>query len=89
MPILHLLSSDVVRDSKALFGVVSKVIEVLYLVVVYGSVGFFVTQDCAESSCKASGVGAGSASGGILGRVNNILFLDPWVLKVGGHRVAR
>ena len=56
MPIFHLLSSNVVRDSKALFDVVSKVIKVLYLVVAYGCVDFVAVQDCAEGSGKASGV---------------------------------
>ena len=46
VPIFHLLSSDVVRDSEALFGVVSKVIKDLYLVVAHGGVDFFAVQDC-------------------------------------------
>ena len=57
MPVFHLLSSDVMRDSKALFDMVSKVIEVLYLVVGHGCVDlFFAVQDYAEGSGKASGV---------------------------------
>ena len=88
MPVFHLLSSDGVRDGRALFDVVSKVIEVLYLVVAHGSVGFFAIQDCAEGSDKASGVGLCSESGGILGRTDNIIFLNPGVLKVGGRRVV-
>ena len=45
MPVLHLLSRDLVCDGKALFGMVSMVIEVLHLVVVHGCVGFFAMQD--------------------------------------------
>ena len=65
-----------VRDGKALFHVVSKVIEVLYWVVGHGCVGFFGVQDCAEGSGKASDVGSSSVSGGICRRADNILFLD-------------
>ena len=88
MPVLHLLFSDVVPDGKALFDVVSKVIKVMYLVVAHGYVGFFAMQDCAEGSGKASCVGSSSASVAILARVNNILFLDPWVPKVNGYMVV-
>ena len=88
MSVLHLLSSDVVRDGKALFDMVGKVIKVLYLVVVDGCVGFFAMQDCAEGNGKAFCVGSCSAPVEIFGRVDNILFLDPGVPKVGGCRVA-
>ena len=88
MPIFYFLSIDVVLDDRALFDVVGKVIKVLYLVVADGCVGFFVMQDCTEGSDKASCVGSCSASVGILGRANTILFLDLGVLKVGGRRVA-
>ena len=86
MPVFHLLSSNVVHDGEALFDMVSEVSEVLYLVVAYGCVDLFV-QDFAEGSGKASGVGSSSASSGILGRPNNIFFLDPGVPKVGGRGV--
>ena len=88
MHVFHLLSSDVVCDGKALFDVVSQVIEVLYLVVAHGCMGFFAVQDCAEGSGKASGVGSCSASIGILRRPDNILFQDSGVPKVGERGVA-
>ena len=47
VPVFHLLSSDVVRDGETLFGVVSKVIKVLYLVIAHGGVDFFTVQDYA------------------------------------------
>ena len=88
MPVFYLLSSDVVRDGEALFGVVNKVIEVLYMVVAHGGVNFFPVQDCAEGSGEASGVGSCSVSIGIIGRPDNILFQDSGVPKIGGRRVA-
>ena len=65
-----------VRVGEALFGMVSKVIEVLYLVVAHGCVDFFAVQDCAEGSGEASCVGSCSVSVGILRRPDNILFQD-------------
>ena len=47
MPVFHLLSSNVVRNGKVLFDVVS---EVLYLVVAHGCVDLFAVQECAEGS---------------------------------------
>ena len=88
VPVFHLLSSDVVRDGMALFDVVSKMIEVLYLVVAHGYVGFFAMEDCVEGSGKTSDVESSSASAGIISRADDILFLDPGVLEVGGCRVA-
>ena len=88
MPVFHLLSRDVVRDGKALFGVVSGVIKVLYLVVAHGCVDFFAVQDCAEGSGEASCVGSCSASVGILRRPDDILFQDLRVLKVGGGGIT-
>ena len=88
MPLFHLLSTDVVRDGEALFSVVNKVIKVLYLVVAHNGVDFFAVQDCAEGSGEASGVGSCSASVGILGRPDHILFQDLGVPKVGGRVVA-
>ena len=88
VPVFHLFSCDVVRDGKALVGVVSNVIEVLYLVVAHGGVDFFAVQDCAEGSGEASGVGSCSVSIGILWRPDNILFQDLGVPKVGGRGVV-
>ena len=88
MPVFHLLSSDVVRDGEALFSVVNKLIKVLYPVVSHGGVDFFAVQDCAEGCGEASSVGSCSALIGILGRLDNIIFQDSGVPKVGGRGVV-